>query len=269
MFQYDNLRQNDEVQLGIWKDDQDESYLRNLSVYATVRPQDLKFLEGQRISDLLRVWNLPEVKSSCDEGLKKNYDLKEHELQVKSFYIDPRIAPCFRYRVRYIGSSECLFDGEARRLESIGLGYARRLVFSGDSLNHNDCYFWTDSCPNGFAFCIEAVKEGEEFVVYDSSNQIVGEVIVQAIVQPEIEQETKVESDGTVVKMVFVRLGCAVKYYHGCSRGLVDVHQPQEIDIIEGVAEVAKPRGQKEGFARCITNVHLKRIGPCSFLKEA
>ncbi|KAK3596608.1 hypothetical protein CHS0354_035885 [Potamilus streckersoni] len=268
MFQYDNLPQDEQIQLGLWNDDQDESYLRNLSVYATVRPHDLKFLEGKRISDLLRVWNLPEENSSCIEGLKENYDLKEHELQVKLFSIDQRITPCFRYRVRYIGSSEYLFGGEARRLESIGLGYAKRLTFSGDGLNHNDCYFWTDSYPDGFAFCIEAVQEGEEFTVYDSRNRIVGEVKVQAIVQPEIEQETKIETDGTVVKMVFVQLGCAVKYFHSHSGGLVDVHQPQEIEIVKGVAEVAKPRGQKEGFARCITNVHLKRTGPCSFVKE-
>ncbi|KAL3883069.1 hypothetical protein ACJMK2_029362 [Sinanodonta woodiana] len=265
MFQYENLHENEQLELGVWKD---ESNLRDLSVYATLRLHDLKYVKGQSIYDLLRVWNLPLERSTCCKCLNDNYDLKEYELPVTNSNIDPRIAPCFRYRVRYIGSSEYMFGGEARRLEFIGLGYARRLIFSGDSLNHNDCYFWTDSYPDGFAFCIEAVQEGEKFLVYDSRKRIVGKVKVQAIVQPGIEQETKIETDGTVVKMVCVRLGCAVTYYHGCSRGYTNVHQPHKIEFIAGVAQVAKPTGQKEGFARCITNVHLKRIGPCSFLKS-
>ena len=77
--------------------------------------------------------------------------------------MDSRIVPGFRYRVRCIGDEQWLFDGEARRLDSIGLGYGRRLTFQGDRLNNNDCYFWSDSSPTGFAFSIQALKEGDVF----------------------------------------------------------------------------------------------------------
>ena len=97
-------------------------------------------------------------------------------LTLSGFHVDSRIAPGFRYTVRRIGEEQHLFDGEARRLNSIGLGYGRRLTFHGDRLNFNDCYFWSDSSPTGFAFNIQALKEGDIFTLFNSESLPIGEV---------------------------------------------------------------------------------------------
>ena len=99
-------------------------------------------------------------------------------LTLSGFEVDSRIVPGFRYRVRCIGNEEWLFDGETRRLDSIGLGYGRRLTFQGDRLNNNDFYFWSDSSPTGFAFSIQALKEGDVFTLFNSESIPIGEVSI-------------------------------------------------------------------------------------------
>uniref|UniRef100_A0A194ALR1 Uncharacterized protein n=1 Tax=Pinctada fucata TaxID=50426 RepID=A0A194ALR1_PINFU len=64
--------------------------------------------------------------------------LKTHELPVIGFYIDERVSPGFTYRVRYVGSERHVFGGKPRMLQSIGMGYGKRMTFRGDTLNHND-----------------------------------------------------------------------------------------------------------------------------------
>ena len=75
-----------------------------------------------------------------------------------------------------MGESQYLFSGEAKSLQSIGLGYGRRLTFSGDRLNFNECFFWSDSNPSGFGFSLEAIKEGDVFTITNSQSIPVGEV---------------------------------------------------------------------------------------------
>ena len=109
-------------------------------------------------------------------------------LSLAGVYVDPRILPGFRYRVRHVGTENYLFDGRALTLQSIGLGYGKRLTFTGDSLNFNDNYFWSDSDPNGFAFSLDAVQPADRLTVYGNDGSgIIGEVKVERV--PRIQEE--------------------------------------------------------------------------------
>lgn len=79
--------------------------------------------------------------------------------------------------MRRIGEADPIFDGKARRLLSVGLGYGRRLTFQGDLNSFNNCCFWSDSSPTGFAFNIQAVKEGDVFTIFSSKSVPLGEVM--------------------------------------------------------------------------------------------
>lgn len=102
-------------------------------------------------------------------------------------YIDKRVVPGFKYRVRplpQVGKSstmhKCLFDEKALTLKSIGRGYARRFTFAADEnrLNNNDNYFWSDNRPDGFAFELELISEGDKFTLFDSQKEAQGTVEV-------------------------------------------------------------------------------------------
>lgn len=106
--------------------------------------------------------------------------------------MDPRILPGFRYRVRHVGTERYLFNGRALTLQSIGLGYGKRLTFTGDSLNFNDNYFWSDSDPRGFAFSLDAVQPADRLTIYGNNGVgVIGEVKVERVpgVQEEISSE--------------------------------------------------------------------------------
>lgn len=78
--------------------------------------------------------------------------LESFELPVVGTYVDPRIVPGFRYKVRVAGSKGRLFNGQALRLNSIGMGYAKRITFECDpnNLNESQNHFWSDSNPDGY-----------------------------------------------------------------------------------------------------------------------
>lgn len=256
--------------------DEDEAFLKRLSVYATVRSGDLKRETDTRtngyrsLENLLQEWNFSEEQRKTGDIAEETSDdvtlaLRDHELLVKGFTIDERIAPGFRYRIRYINSDEYLYDGEARRLESIGLGYGRRMTFKGDSLNHNDCFFWSDSNPDGYAFCIEAVQESDVFAIVDCKGQEVGSVEIQSVDFPQVELDTFVEGK-TVVKNVQARFSCAIKL-HRLKNALVNVNT-KEFEVAEGVAELVKERGSKEAYVRCIKDVFFQTLGKCTLHAE-
>ena len=56
-------------------------------------------------------------------------------------FVHPSIVPGFRYYVRHCDKQNYLFEGRALALVSVGLGYGKRLTFSGDSLNENNNFF--------------------------------------------------------------------------------------------------------------------------------
>lgn len=180
------------------------------------------------------------------------------------FDLDSRIAPGFRYFVRYLGTDEYLFDGEARRLESIGLGYGRRLTFTGEKLNFNENFFWTDSRPEGFAFTIEAVREGNEFAIIDSDHQQIGVAVVETAEFPQIEISTEIKGS-SVVKNVKVRFSCYIKHnnLNSGAGSLININA-QDFEMVEGIAQVVKERGSKEAVVRSITGVYFQSFGKCN-----
>lgn len=116
--------------------------------------------------------------------------LQPHQFPVVGVYVDKRVIPGFKYRVRplpSVGKSSttypCLFGGKALTLQSIGKGYARRFTFEADPnhLNDNANYFWSDNRPEGFAFELEIISDGDKFTIYDANHEPQGTVEVLKI----------------------------------------------------------------------------------------
>ncbi|KAJ8315657.1 hypothetical protein KUTeg_007807 [Tegillarca granosa] len=304
-------------------DDNEECFLRRLSVYATVRPEDLKGIIGegsdelglhlygkinnkshktrQSLQDLFTGTQFQksqqptkrhetvieeEQTSSCEDIYQSSESsivvrgsdiqdvpidysingIQKHELPVIGVYLDRRICPGFKYKVRYVGTQDFAFDGEARMLESIGMGYGKRLTFRGERRNLNECYFWSDSHPEGFAFSLQAVEKSQKFIIYNSMRLPVGDATVESSNFPQIEESTECKN-GSVKKFVRVRITCVINYHHRHHGNLMGVHN-QDLEVVEGVAEVVKNKGFREASVVCINDVFLPRIGTCSFLKE-
>lgn len=151
-------------------------------------------------------------------------------------------------------------------LQSIGMGYGKRLTFKSDTRNLNDCYFWTDNNPEGFGFSISAISKGDNFMIYDAMNQSVGELVIESVEGPQIE-ESMTACKGEVRKMVRVRFTCSVhrhvKFEHNLyTNGIND------IQVAEGEAELVKTRKSKEASISCIKNVYLNDIGRCTLWNE-
>lgn len=110
--------------------------------------------------------------------------LEAHQLPVVGVYIDQRIVPGFKYRVRPLPGvgkpstvNKCLFDDRALALKSIGRGYARRFTFEADKTKlNNDNYFWSDNRPEGYAFELELISEGDKFTFFDHSHEPKGTI---------------------------------------------------------------------------------------------
>ena len=99
-----------------------------------------------------------------------------HQFPAIGVYVDERIIPGFKYKVRPLpgvidltSKQKCLFGGRALVLKNIGRGYARRFTFEADEncLNNNENYFWSDNRPEGYAFELEMISEGDKFTVFD------------------------------------------------------------------------------------------------------
>lgn len=113
--------------------------------------------------------------------------VQPHQFPVVGVYVDKRVIPGFKYRVRplpSVGKSPtslpCLFQGRALTLQGIGRGYARRFTFEADknSLNNNENYFWSDNRPEGFAFELEVISDGDKFTIFDANKEAQGTVEV-------------------------------------------------------------------------------------------
>uniref|UniRef100_A0A2L2Y4G2 Uncharacterized protein n=1 Tax=Parasteatoda tepidariorum TaxID=114398 RepID=A0A2L2Y4G2_PARTP len=131
---------------------------------------------------------------------------KPYELIVTGTYIDKNIVPGFQYKVRKNSTKEYLFHGQGLTLESIGLGYGKRLTFSGNNLNNNKNYFWSDSHPQGFGLTFQTVTPNSVFRIIDlTSNNDIGRIIVNNPARSEdIEIATDVKDSGLVEKIANV-----------------------------------------------------------------
>lgn len=275
------------------RDEIDECFLvRRLSLYATIRPEDIKSLgadpgltktpRGSRgsLQDLFRPARdlhhdlaITEERV-CDDtpvidgrGFPIQYKsagIKPHEFPVIGFHVDENICPGFRYRVRYMGSKDFLFNGEPRMLQSIGLGYGKRLTFSGETLNNNENYFWSDSRPEGYAFTVCAVEAGDKFVIYDEMSHVVGDVDIIEVEESQTEEKTVYEPD-YVTKIVRVRLTANIQYHihHGMLMDVTD-----HVTNLEGTAVLVRHRGSMAATLQQISDVNVPRFGKCSLWKE-
>ncbi|XP_014278435.1 uncharacterized protein [Halyomorpha halys] len=147
------------------------------------------------------------------------FNLKKHEFPAIGVYVDPRIVPGYKYKVRPIqenGSKEkWLFKGEALELQSIGRGYSRRLTFAPGkgNLNSNPNYFWADSSEMGYAFELELVSSGDKFTVYNAYQVPVGTLEFLQNQMPQEEVGHRILSDGSVEKTARVKSFCKVEWY--------------------------------------------------------
>lgn len=108
--------------------------------------------------------------------------IESHQFPAVGVYIDKRIVPGFKYRVRPLpdpsigipGTKEspCMFDGKGLTLKSIGRGYARRFTFDG--IKNREEYFWSDNRPEGYAFELEVISEGDKFTIFDVNRESQG-----------------------------------------------------------------------------------------------
>ncbi|XP_052711949.1 uncharacterized protein LOC128186204 [Crassostrea angulata] len=275
------------------RDEIDECFLvRRLSLYATIRPEDIKSLgadpgltktpRGSRrsLQDLFRpARDLHHDLAITEERVYddtpvidgrgfpiqyKSAGIKPHEIPVIGFHVDESICPGFRYRVRYMGSKDFLFNGEPRMLQSIGLGYGKRLTFSGETLNNNENYFWSDSRPEGYAFTVCAVEAGDKFVIYDEMSRVVGDVDIIEVYESQTEEKTVYEPD-YVTKIVRVRLTANIQYHihHGMLMDVTD-----HVTNLEGTAVLVRHRGSMAATLQQISDVNVPRFGKCSLWKE-
>nr|CAD7455029.1 unnamed protein product [Timema tahoe] len=241
-------------------------------VYLNLEPDEVLSKSG-RCSPLCSSWHEYESELSdsehCEEGLKEKAwpqevslcldgallgdiparytipAIRTHEFPVVGVWVDPRVAPGFRYRVRPIqeqgrskGQTEYhyFFGGKALTLQSIGRGYTRRITFEGDSLNDNDNYFWSDSWPLGFAFELEVTRPGEKYTLYDANSVAMGTSEIVEMTAPQEEVSHVILDDGSVEKTVRVRFLCKVEWFEGQLtaslpvRGLAVVVRPKSGD---------------------------------------
>ncbi|XP_076466320.1 uncharacterized protein LOC143297751 [Babylonia areolata] len=280
----------------------EELLLRRLSPYATLRPGDLSVLLGLQNQTggstdhsrrkLTSLFDNAIVERSESDGesdkepesegrdvvvrgqdigdLPSEYvvrGLRPHEMPVIGVYVDPKITPGFRYRIRRVGTESYLFEGRALTLLSVGLGYGKRLTFAGDSLIFNDNYFWSDSDPSGFAFSLDAVQPGDELKVYGNDGTgVIGEVKVIRVpgVQKEISREVV---NGNVVKRAQVTLECQVMYYQ-CQQGRLNM-KLSDVEHMTGEAVIVKKKKSRVAALDSIHGVVLACVpGQCTLQVE-
>ncbi|GFR84282.1 glutamate synthase [NADH], amyloplastic [Elysia marginata] len=274
---------------------------RRISPYATLRPGDLATLVKFQQSRLhhpaaLRPApicgsTLPEdsdedacpeevsevVLNAADQGhVPAQYTVKglrRHEMPVIGVYVDTRVCSGFRYRVRRAGATntkgntDYFWGGKARPLLSIGMGYGRRLTFQDDQHNNNECYFWSDSEPAGYAFNIHAVDIGQKFLIQGEDDAVLGEGCVEAIHEPQ-EETSMTAVEGHVTKHVAVALTCRITYYLKHHYGLMELMAHEDQETITGDAVLVRPRPSAKATLEAIEGVFLPRLGNCKFVPD-
>ncbi|XP_029823473.2 uncharacterized protein LOC8028338 isoform X1 [Ixodes scapularis] len=168
--------------------------------------------------------------------------LRPHEFPVIGTYVDKRVVPGFRYRVRVNRTSRQLFDGRALTLESVGRGYGKRITFEAPpgGLNDNDNYFYSDTIAQGYGFSPVALEVGDRFRIRDSdSEEPCGDLLVAELLRDQTELGTDVLQDGTVEKQI--RVSFHAKFLSVSNR-LLDRQLTWNRVKVNAVAFLVKPR---------------------------
>ncbi|KAI4469874.1 hypothetical protein MML48_1g04818 [Holotrichia oblita] len=193
--------------------------------------------------------------------LPANYTIRpidSHQFPVIGVYVDKRVIPGFKYRIRPLPGfndanryKRCLFGGRALVLKSIGRGYSRRFTFEADKdcLNNNENYFWSDNSPEGYAFELEAISEGDKFTIFDVVNrEAQGTVEIMKVEGNQIEIGAAVTKEG-IEKKVKVKLTAKVEFYEIGVAKLMP---------ISGVVVWVKRKGQQNAEITKVVNVNIK-----------
>lgn len=135
--------------------------------------------------------------SSADSSIHS--DLQTHERLVMGTFIDPKICSGFMYRVRPLTASKKLFKGQPLHLQSIGMGYGKRITFASEKRNGNQNYFWSDNYPSGYGFSIHVINEGEKFTIYDANHLAIGSVEIIEVEEPQFEIDDEETFEGNMV----------------------------------------------------------------------
>lgn len=149
---------------------------------------------------------------------------------------------------------------------SMGMGYGKRLTFKGDTLNNNECFFWSDSMPDGYAFSIVALLPKERFIVYNGAGRSVADVVIETVETPGVELSSTIDT-GSINKHVQTRFACSMNYHHRHHGLLVDVISQEVLDL-SGIVEVVKGKREREAQVVCIKNVFVPLFGECTLWKD-
>jgi len=148
------------------------------------------------------------------------------------------------------------------------MGYGKRLTFTGKTKNNNECYFWSDSEPSGFAFSISAVDDTHKFSVLDSEDTIVAEGVVTQVHEQQEETDMAVSKDG-ITKWVNVTLTCAITYHNRHHHGLMDMMALEDTETFMGSAVLRKARRSRKAELVAVENVFLQRLGNCTLIPDS
>ncbi|XP_063536452.1 uncharacterized protein LOC134746117 isoform X2 [Cydia strobilella] len=184
--------------------------------------------------------------------------LEKYELPVIGTYVDPRIVPGFHYRVRPAGCRRHLFEGRSLLLQSVGMGYGKRITFKPDTLNAPENYFWSDSHPEGIGMEPRAIQPGMKFTITGNGG-LLGEASVFRADLPQVEEKTEyVDVPGkrgkAVEKYIHVDVTCHVKL---ATTGGGSVDSEVHLMKVSGVALVRKEPGQAIANLVKVYNVGL------------
>ncbi|CAH0715506.1 unnamed protein product, partial [Brenthis ino] len=184
--------------------------------------------------------------------------LERYELPVIGTFVDSRIIPGFYYRVRPATSRRHLFEGRSLLLQSIGMGYGKRITFKPDTLNAPENYFWSDSHPEGLGMEPRAVHPNMKFTITGNGG-LLGEASVFRADLPQIEEKTEyVDVPGkkgkAVEKYIQVDVTCHVKL---ATTGGGSVDSEVHLMKVSGTAVVRKEPGQTTAKLLKVFNVGL------------
>ncbi len=179
---------------------------------------------------------------------------------ISGTYVGKSIAPGFKYRVRILGSHQYVFNGHPRFLQSIGMGYGRRITFEGDCLNSNFNYFYSDTRPQGYGFEIVALETGYRFGIQNEQGFTIGDgIVTEVISQKEIQS---IQEGTTLQKCIGVIFTCDVTY-GSTHQGLVPLRTEDSLQL-SGIAKVEKSNGQRKAVTRVIEPLELPCYGQCT-----
>ncbi|XP_072036905.1 uncharacterized protein [Amphiura filiformis] len=194
-------------------------------------------------------------------------DLRTHEMPVIGVYIDERICPGFKYRIRQLCRlNRYQFNGSALYLERIGQGYGRRLTFQSPHLNINQNIFYTDTHDGGYGFSIVAVEAGASFTIWDADERAIGQALLLEVNQRQAEINSHIEKK-TVCKRVVVAMKVLVNFTSR-RHGMMSLINEETVNVC-GVAELEKAPRSSKAELKSINNVELPIYGECHFYPNA